>query len=84
MSGILINLLKISHKNGLGRQFFKLIFKNHIGHFPLTHGMTFGKSLNLLGAHLQNEGWGGGCSGKGGQCARSALRDVQLFYSLIP
>lgn len=60
MSGILINLLKISHKNGLGRQFFKLIFKNHIDHFPLTCGVTFGKSLNLFGPHLQNEDSGGG------------------------
>lgn len=77
MSGILINLLKISHKNGLGRQFFKLIFKNHIGHFPLTHEMTFGKSLNLLGPHLQKEDGGGGG-------ARSALRALLVLEPLIP
>lgn len=23
--------------------------------FPPTHGVTFGKSLNLIGPHLQNE-----------------------------
>lgn len=76
MPGILINLLKISHKNGLGRQLFQLIFKNDIGHFPLTHGVTFGKSLNLPEPHLKNvKGWGR---------ARSALTGLQRCHSLIP